>query len=470
MCSGAGTSVSVATPANDQVWSEVALSWQSANMSSPAASQDTLYSCRTDRLIWERLLAAVKPVLPDLSVVDVVNNCIDLYMRYTFPTAPLVHEPSLRTAASFFFSDTAPTNVFRTDSGEERVAQLRAFCLVTGLCASIASVIPEDLLPHRRFLTVPFLNASREALAAFEDHDLEHPNSASLTIRSFHSTAMQQNTGKFGAAWHIHSQACLLAQHLRLYSEQTVNQHDALEAHLLRLNFWQLYASDKAASAFRTRPFTLHETLFDEELTLQPYGEQHIFLLDQDRSADNRLLEERLLVGFHLIRTIWSSAASLLSALRSYPRSRTEETRSRLGQEYLDFMGLIDDLPPWLRISKIASPHDDGDVAAAHKPSFWVQRCTVMVTFYCLRLVILQQCVDSDACEVAGFARDQVSTLLVKKFEMIQDFIQTLEDIPFLYLQVKGEPNVSSSVALTVGRRLTITTDREDTAGRGYPS
>lgn len=443
--------------------------WPITNMVNPPASEE-VPSTGKYRLIREHLLVSLASSPIGLPVVDIANQCIDFYMRYTFPTAPLVHEPTLREAVSLFFSDTAPTDAFEADSYEGRVAQARLFSLVTGLCASITSVTPEDLLPYRQFLTESFLGASREALISFELYDMEHPNSTSLAIRAFHSTAMQQSTGKFGAAWHIHSQACLLAQDLRLYSETAVRRHDPLEARLLRLNFWHLYTADKAAAAFRTRPFTLHEALFDEELTIEPCGDPSISLLGKPTQTDNGQLEERFLVGFHLIRRIWSSASGLLSSLRVF-RQQTEEVKSQLGHEYLNFMGLMNELPSWLTISDIVSSHDVGGVTAEHKPSFWIQRCTIMVTFYCLRLVILQQCVDSDAHEVAGLPRDQVSTMLTKKLEMVQDFVQALEDIPFIYLQVKGEPNVSI-VAVPTESRLLLTKpiDRKDTPSWGYPS
>ena len=455
------TSDGVRTCAGDHLFPEQFSPWPATDsVDLPAPGEPSfIEKCR---LIRERLLTCLTSPSIGLPPVDIVNKCIDLYMRYTFPTAPLVHEPTLREAASLFFSDPAPQDPFHADSYGGRVARVRLFSLVTGMCASIASVTPAHLLACRQRFAEAFLSASRETLLSFELYDMEHPVSMSLAIRAFQSTAMQQNTGKFGAAWHIHSQACLLAQDLRLYSEEAVRRHDPLEARLLRLNFWHLYTADKAAAAFRTRPFTLHETLFDEDLTLEPGGDKSFSLLCRPVQVENGTLEERFLIGFHLIRRIWSSAYRLLSSLRAY-RKQTEEVKSRLGEEYLDFMGLMNDLPSWLRISGIISSRDAGGLDTECKPSFWVQRCTIVVTFYCLRLVILQQCVDSDAHDVAGLHKDQGSAILTKKLEMVQDFVQALEDIPFIYLQVKGEPNVSS-VAVPPKSRLLLTNPRR----KGY--
>ncbi|RSM08863.1 hypothetical protein CDV31_008002 [Fusarium ambrosium] len=222
---------------------------------------------------------------------------------------------------------------------------MRAFTLVTALCAMVVSIMPESLLPYRDHLTKPFLSASREMLSCFEIHDLDCPTSASLTIRMFQSAALQHVTGKANAAFHVHGHAALLAQRLRLYSERSIEQYDALEGQLLRMNFWHLYASDMTAAALQSRPFTLRESLFDEPLTLKSEGPRDVSLLDP------------------------------------------------------------------------------------------------AISYHCMRLAILQQCIESKAYEIAGFD-GYTPALLIKKMEMVQDFMLTLEDIPVLYLQVKGEPHV----------------------------
>ncbi|RMJ15335.1 hypothetical protein CDV36_004953 [Fusarium kuroshium] len=141
----------------------------------------------------------------------------------------------------------------------------------------------------------------------------------------FQSAALQHVTGKANAAFHVHGHAALLAQRLRLYSERSIEQYDALEGQLLRMNFWHLYASDMTAAALQSRPFTLRESLFDEPLTLKSEG--------------------------------------------------------------------------------------------------------------------IRDCIESKVYEIAGFD-GYTPALLIKKMEMVQDFMLTLEDIPVLYLQVKGEPHV----------------------------
>lgn len=429
------------SPANPQVWRDEVVLGRLQNNVTASHRGDLAALTKLSRLIAEGLSSSIKSALPDLSLGNITSYCIDLYMRFTFPTAPLIHEPTVRKDASILFSDAA-INPFETDDEHQQVARMRAFALVTSLCAMVASVMPESLLPYRNHLTKPFLSASREMLLCFEIHDLDSPTAASLTIRIFQSVAMQHITGKANVAWHIHGHATLLAQRLRLYSERSIENYDTLEGQLLRLNFWHLYSSDMTAAALRARPFTLHETLFDEALSVKSEGVHNVPLFDPASTLNDETFEPQLLVGFHLIRRISSEASQLLFGIRAYQRQRLEASRALLLRQYMDFMSLLDDLPPWLRLSNIISSCGNSDANAVHEPSFWVQRSTILVSYHCLRLVILQECIESEAYEIAGLD-GYTPALLIKKMEMVQDFMRTLEDIPLLYLQVKGEPHVS---------------------------
>ncbi|KAL2690009.1 hypothetical protein Neosp_004075 [[Neocosmospora] mangrovei] len=301
--------------------------------------------------------------------------------------------------------------------------------------------MPESLLPYRDHLTRPFLSASREMLSCFEIHDLDSPTAASLTIRMFQSGALQHVTGKANAAFHVHGHAALLAQRLRLYSERSIEQYDALEGQLLRLNFWHLYASDMTAAALQSRPFTLRESLFDEPITLKSGGIRDVSLLDPASASNDEAFERQLLIGVHLIRRIASLASNLVPGVRAYQQERKEVDKALLLRQYMDFMGLLDDLPPWLRLCNIVSFSGNSNTNGLHEPSLWVQRSTILISYHCMRLAILQQCIESEAYEIAGFD-GYTPALLIKKMEMVQDFMLTLEDIPVLYLQVKGEPHV----------------------------
>ncbi|KAM6529665.1 hypothetical protein FALCPG4_007794 [Fusarium falciforme] len=149
-----------------------------------------------------------------------------------------------------------------TRSGE-RIEVLRSITLLTALCAAVTYVVPESLLPSK-YLTAPlFLRAARDTLRIYEDYDLEHPNSSSLSIRLFLSSAIQTASGTHGVAFHILSEAGLIAMRMGLYHESALEGRDALEETLLRNAFWQLYVCDKTALVMKGRPVTIHETLFE---------------------------------------------------------------------------------------------------------------------------------------------------------------------------------------------------------------
>lgn len=382
-------------------------------------------------------------VLPSLPVLGITEHCIDLYMQYTFPTAPIVHEPTLRAVARQFFSRMDVVELFRVDSHQEEVTLMRNFSLITGLCAAVASIIPQSILQYRELIARLCLNSSREMLKIIEDFDMEHPNSTSISTRIFHTIALQNITGTAQLARYVLGQAALIALNMRLYSEDTLKSHDALEAQLLRHCYWQMYAADQASACLRNRPFQLHDLLYDQEPTIcRPTAELLIPQVDMSKTSYDEGMERRLLIGFYFLPRLWSSAASLISELKIHGKGNRNVEKARLTHYYMEFLGIMDDLPTWLQAANIIISSDDGNAVQFQKTAFWVQRCTILVIFQCLRLLILQQCIESKLCDVMGL-NDQPLTLEMTKIGMVHDFVQTLEDIPFVYLQVKGEPTVS---------------------------
>lgn len=414
------------------------LAHQSAEIEqSPAAK-----SAQTTR---DALMNLMSSALLSLPALEVVNRCIYLYMQYTFPMAPIVHEPTLRKFAVRYFG-TSPAELFRAGTYEEEVANMRSFALLTGLCASVASVIPESLLSYRYLIAQPFLDASREVLRLFEDYDVEYPSSASIATRIFHTVALQHITGKARLTYHILGQAALIVSNMRLYSEKALKVHEALECQLLRHVYWQIYAADQASACLRNRPFHLHELLYDEEPTIcSPGTEPVIPQLDITQPWYNETVEGRLLIGFHFIPRLWSSAAKVILDVRAHGKRKQDADKKQLTQEYMDFLSIMDGLPYWLQAANIIAAANDEDAAQFQKTAFWVQRCTIQITFQCLRLVILQQCIDSELWDIMGLNGEPLA-LQLTKIGIVHDFVQTLDDIPFIYLQVKGEPTVRQAM------------------------
>ncbi|KAL1887229.1 hypothetical protein Sste5346_010346 [Sporothrix stenoceras] len=143
---------------------------------------------------------------------------------------------------------------------------------------------------------------------------------------------------------------------------------------------------------------------------------------------------------------LWSAAAGLISRISSPPPLPCPEPA------YLDFSVIPDHLPTWLQTpSLIAAKIKHGNNISTSNPrsdgwddfqnkAFWVQRCTIMMSFYCARLLILQKCIEHDRCAIVGMTNAPLP-IQMKKIDMVLDFLRELEEIPFVYHQIKGEPS-----------------------------
>ncbi|KAH7153479.1 hypothetical protein EDB81DRAFT_946321 [Dactylonectria macrodidyma] len=398
------------------------------------------------------LMASIRSILPSDAVTDVIHKCLDMFVQYVFVMTPIIHEPTLRASVSLFGPDSHPQSwaLLQPASYTQapRASPLKAFTLITALCAAVTSVIPDELMAQRHSVSISFLTASRAMHRIYEDYDREHPDSSSLVIRIWYSTALQNITGCIGTSYHYLWEATLIAQRLRLYEEDSVRNKATVESQLLRTSFWQLFSADKASCAFENRPYVLNELLFAGDLTLLERGENDEPLLEATKSFNQGSLESRLLAGFHLKRCLWSLAGDLVMDIKMYARrnsSRIQEPDlAHLTDSYLKFMGLADDLPPWLQYFN----DDSGSTTATNtevlphqKTCFFVQRNNLMTTFHCLKLIILQKCIECNTLVIMGL-ENQALPLAIKKIEIVYDFLQELQMTPFVCIKVQGEPVV----------------------------
>lgn len=189
-----------------------------------------------DKLVWDdfrRVRTTLNTrfyglVARSVQIEDVAHSCVDLFTRFLFPNTPIAHEPTLRGSIPLLSGDDRQRSTASTDTAPTAV--IRRFTLITALCAHIMSIVPESLSkqPQAKALSIVFFDASRSMLRAYEGYDLEHPDATSLTVRMWHSSCAQNTTGKVGASWHYHTEACCLAQWLRLYDEKTVSRFPPL--------------------------------------------------------------------------------------------------------------------------------------------------------------------------------------------------------------------------------------------------
>ncbi|KAJ5377261.1 uncharacterized protein N7496_004670 [Penicillium cataractarum] len=404
--------------------------------------------------IHAHLVAEVDAILAPESIADLVNKCIDYFFQYLFPNTPIAHEPTLHDAATLLAHEghsTLAKLASSTYDTQHQVECLRRFTLITAFCAFVTAVMSESRLAQMIQLSRLFLLASRATLQLYEEYDLEHPNSTSLAIRMWYSAAMHNRTGRVGTSHHYHAEAAYLAQRLRLYNENAVQRDLKLESNLLRAMFWLLFLADKTAIVLETRPPILNEMFFSCEFSLLENSDDEGPMLDQSKDTNNqRTLERRIFIGFHLKRRIWSAAADLIAEIRALSLrikqglvSPAEEglALAHLTEAYLLFTGLAGRLPDWLRQPGHVEGVTDDKVAAFHSTCFWTQRSNIMTAFHCMKLVILQTCIDHQCTVIMGLDNSSLAWA-IRKTEISQDFLHEMQIVPFICFKVQGETAV----------------------------
>ncbi|OJJ01781.1 hypothetical protein ASPVEDRAFT_887137 [Aspergillus versicolor CBS 583.65] len=412
-------------------------------------------------------LVALHAVTLSETPLSIANHCILLYTQYVFGSVPMCQEANLRATAQRFFvlpstiDDSAQNRAWAFHcleagrSETEHVKALRNLTLLTALCAAVTYVVPESLLPHKSLAAPLFLRTSRSMLSVYEDYDLEHPDSSSLTIRMFLSSAIQIATGSRGVAFHILNEACIIAMRMHLYDESALEGKDPVEETILRNAFWQLYVCDKTALVVKDRPVTIHEPLFEGELSLQIRSQHPVSLFDYGQNTDNNNagFEDCLLNGFHVIRRLWTMAARLIQSVEStrerswdtYPHPRDSSHRAaQLSEAYFEMITLANDPPPGANSAK-DSPPSSGPAMPKHLSDIlYRQRTSYLVSLHTIKVLVLSSLIESNMTEIIGLSADPL-TLAMRQVEQAQDFLNVLESVPFLHLQVEGEQCVSCS-------------------------
>lgn len=327
-------------------------------------------------------------------------------------------------------------------------------------------------MPLKDKLSGPFLQASRAMLSSYESFDLEQPDSTSLLVRTWHASAMQNTSGKHGAACQTHYGAELLALRLRLYDEASVTRYSPLEAQQLRAIFWVLHHSDKASVAFSSRIYILHETTFDGSITVQEYGDlAEAPHLDVTRMFNNPPLDKYIHASFHEKRRMWMTAADLIKAIRAYPTSHATSPQAyttspvlerptcigiqpselaRLSAMYLRFTDSIPVVPQWEALPeqpRLPSGELDPELTQYRQRTYWAMRSNMMTSFHCLELIILQECSSRNLHSIMGVAESDDSVAL-RKMAIAQAFLHELQAVPFDSFKMQGEPAVSLRIVI----------------------
>lgn len=405
------------------------------------------------------LLAGLLVAAPSEAVASIPSRCILLYTQYVFGAIPLCHEGTLRATVSRFFNlpaggadhseDCAQiSRCFAADSEQEWVAVLRSYTVLIALCAAVTYVLPESVLPNKHLTAPLFLRVARDTLRIYVDYDVEHPDSSSLSIRLFLSSAIQISTGMYGVAFHLLNEAGLTAMKLRLYDESSLEGKDPIEENILRNAFWQLYICDKTALVMRTRPVTIHESLFETGLTLKTHSRNYVPLLGAEPESNGAAgTEDRLVQGFHVIRRLWGMAARIIRAMEASSRKTLDEhadlhecreSTLQLSEEYFEMITWTN----WVQTSEESSPDECRNGGHQLSQSLQRQRTAYLVSLHYIKVAVLNTAIQCNMTEIVGLSAGPL-VLAMRQIELAQDFMNVIESVPFLHLQAEGEHCVS---------------------------
>ncbi|CAM1502472.1 Fc.00g044560.m01.CDS01 [Cosmosporella sp. VM-42] len=403
---------------------------------------------------WNALARALS--FRTASLDQLILRCFDLFFEYLYPLTPLVHEPSLRDALSYFVTQSSTagfspaSNPATTSSG---VGVLEAwpdasFTLISAVCAEAAFLLPKDLFPEGESVANAFLQASRSCLNHYLEADLESPNANSIAIRYFHSNCVHA-AGKPKYSWHIFGEATRLCQVMMLNEESSLEGLFPIEAELRRRAFWICYMGDKSASILNNRPITIHKYSFESGITTAyPTGIEDESSIDlSPGSTAPEAARKTFIAGFNANLRLWQTASDLLLEMRLLQDQEQHdlalsnrplpsvEHRNRLDSLYIRFVTCLDDLPPYLQSYTFAAIAGGGK-GTTQQNQFIIQCANLQVSLHCLRMVITQKFED------LSYFAPGVEQADLRKTEIARDMLCVLKEAPFWVMQVNGEPYV----------------------------
>lgn len=284
-------------------------------------------------------------------------------------------------------------------------------------------------------------------LSCCEDWDIGHADSSSLVIRTSHSAAFH-HLGQTGKSWYVLGDALRLAMDMRLYDESSYVDLEPLEAKLRKNLFVSLTMSDKSASVLNSRPLVFHEMYLDEAVSPVKIRDE-LSLIGPDEKHYAATYEGQLHQGFYLAHRLWSVFTDIhveMTALaRLYQRAACQvpsqdPVQTGIMGLYMDFCGILDQLPPWLRDPDVHNAANEA-TTLHQRQTFWHQRANIVLTYHCLRLVLLQRASEKGFCSLLGLTENP-DMLALRKIEIASDLAVAATNTPFEALRANGEPLV----------------------------
>jgi hypothetical protein len=197
-----------------------------------------------------------------------------------------------------------------------------------------------------------------------------------------------------------------------------------------------------------------------------------------DTTIDAVELEEQILTGFYISQRPWASASRVLLDLQTLTRLcqcdkkaelLVEAQRIGLTGTYLLFLSVLDNLPPFLQSLETGISYKEIRPSTQYqRQNFRVQRANLLVTYHCLRMVLLQRFIDLGLASLLRL-RDEGVILALRKTEIARDLINVIISVSFDSLRANGEACVSnyfSAILITSTQGLLFSKGNQNTPSR----
>jgi len=268
--------------------------------------------------------------------------------------------------------------------------------------------------------------------------------------RFYHANALRA-IGKTRLGWHILGEAIRLTQEMRLYEESSFENLDPVEEHLLKNIFWQIHAVDRSASILISRPISLHRLCVGAKITTSYWRRpsSDAPLLDYSTTPNALDIESMVSQGFDLCQDLWTKASDIIIKFDTLDvwNEGISDGSALVGPQhtivitdYLDFIGMIDHFRFDVKVPDTANTSDPATMARIQR-AFDIQRVNLCVTYYCLKLVLLQRFYDGGVAEHLGVP-GRAYGIALRKIDVASDMVRILSEASFESLQVNGEPCV----------------------------
>ncbi|KAL2820609.1 hypothetical protein BJX63DRAFT_279210 [Aspergillus granulosus] len=410
--------------------------------------------------IHQDLLNAVEAVDSHWSLDETVRRCVNVFMEAIFGTRPIVSEARIRANCCLKpprLSDSLSVLGFSTQSitssaTPHDLEEIRSYTLVTALCAATAYLLSTKDDPNGAAVGPIFLHASREMLHLYEHLDVECPDSSSLVIRMFQAGALHTNS-KLRLSWHLFGAALRLGEQMQLQDPRSLQRLDPLEARLRVMAFRILRISARYHRILEYHPLSVCDPPWSS-LTYPDDGVETPLMMSPSPLGTRPEYESQLLVAFNLYEKMWIAASDILTdldCLVRLDRSGTsvvstliESHQNHFLNPYSAFLGLLDDLPLFLHSpDSVKDAMDSGaTVSEIQWRQFWVQRVNLIVSYNCLRMLILNRFAQYGLTTMIG-VQNTDTMIALRKTEIAHDMNVFVKDAPIDSLLVNGEACVA---------------------------